>query len=50
MVKRAAIMLFLAIAVILGAAIVADHYLSTTCISGFGTYNDACLAGAMSVK
>ena len=43
--KRAAIMIFLVIATVVGAAKVADYYLSTTCISGFGTYNDACLRG-----
>jgi hypothetical protein len=48
--KRAAMILFLVIAAIVGAAKVVDYYLSTTCISGFGTYNDACLVGAMSVK
>ena len=40
--KRAAITIFLVIAAIGGAAKVADYYLSTTCISGFGTFNDAC--------
>jgi hypothetical protein len=44
--KRAAIIIFLAIAAILGAAKVADYYLSTTCISGFGSFNDACLIDA----
>jgi len=43
--KRAAIMLFLVMVVITGAALMADHYLNTTCISGFGTYNNACIDG-----
>jgi hypothetical protein len=42
---RAAIILFLAVAAMGGAAKVFDYYLSTTCISGFGTYNAACLDG-----
>jgi hypothetical protein len=48
--KRMAIIVFLVIAGIVGAAKVVDHYLSTTCISGFGTFNQACLAGAEAVR
>jgi hypothetical protein len=43
--KRAAIIIFLVIAAIGGAAKVADYYLSTACISGFGSFNAACLGG-----
>ena len=48
--KRAAIIIFLVIAAIVGAAKVVDYYFSTTCISGFGTFNDACLVGAKAVR
>jgi hypothetical protein len=48
--SRAAIIVLLAIAAIGGGAKVVDYYLSTTCISGFGTFNDACLAGAKTAR
>jgi hypothetical protein len=43
--KRAAIIVILVIAVLGGAVKVVDYYLGTTCLSGFGTYNAACLEG-----
>jgi len=44
-ITRAAIIIFLVAAVIGCAAKVVDSYLGATCISGFGTFNDACLEG-----
>lgn len=43
---RVAIIIFLVVAAIVGAAKAVDYYLSSTCISGFGTYNQACIDGA----